>query len=187
MPSTDTPEDERPVVRCAACELVQFITKRGSCRRCFKPLPKPEQLEPPAEIPVTRACTIVAAADTVRHEPAGSGSQLDLVVTLGHRVRDLRTRLKITQEGVCRRSGVSRGYFSRIEAGQMTPTIGTIEKICGAFGISMRDFFSPYYIDSVPDVFVDELLVELLKLSRANRILAFRRMATIGMGAQRIA
>ena len=41
------------------------------------------------------------------------------------------------------RSRVSRSYLSRIESGQMTPSLGTLEKIAEALGVGLNRFFVP--------------------------------------------
>jgi len=41
------------------------------------------------------------------------------------------------------RSRVSRSYLSRIESGQMTPSLGTLEKISEALSVGLNRFFIP--------------------------------------------
>ena len=41
------------------------------------------------------------------------------------------------------RSKVSRSYLSRIESGQMTPSLGTLEKISEALNVGLNRFFIP--------------------------------------------
>jgi len=38
---------------------------------------------------------------------------------------------------------VSRSYLSRIESGQMTPSLGTLEKISEALNVGLNRFFIP--------------------------------------------
>ena len=49
----------------------------------------------------------------------------------------------MTQSQLQARSRVSRSYLSRIESGQMTPSLGTLEKISEALGVGLNRFFIP--------------------------------------------
>jgi transcriptional regulator with XRE-family HTH domain len=49
----------------------------------------------------------------------------------------------MTQSQLQARSRVSRSYLSRIESGQMTPSLGTLEKIAEALGVGLNRFFVP--------------------------------------------
>lgn len=49
-----------------------------------------------------------------------------------------RKRLKVSQDKLARAAGVSRNYISLIERGKTDGlTIGTLEKICRALGLSV--------------------------------------------------
>src|SRR5262245_37956076 len=49
----------------------------------------------------------------------------------------------MTQSQLQSKSKVSRSYLSRIESGQMTPSLGTLEKIAEALGVGLNRFFVP--------------------------------------------
>jgi transcriptional regulator with XRE-family HTH domain len=49
----------------------------------------------------------------------------------------------MTQSQLQSRSKVSRSYLSRIESGQMTPSLGTLEKISEALNVGLNRFFIP--------------------------------------------
>ncbi len=125
---------DREVVRCKVCGLVQYRTRTGNCRRCLRMLPpKVEYLipPPPQELP-------------------GEDRQLfekwpnrETVENIGHRIRQLRESRGMTQSQLQARSRVSRSYLSRIESGQMTPSLGTLEKISEALGVGLNRFFIP--------------------------------------------
>lgn len=65
---------------------------------------------------------------------------------VGIRVRDLRTRMGLSQEKFALKAGIDRTYLAGIESGKRNATISSIEKIVNALEISMKDFwdFSPY-------------------------------------------
>jgi transcriptional regulator with XRE-family HTH domain/ribosomal protein S14 len=128
-------ETDREVIRCQSCGLVQYRTKTGNCRRCLRALPPPiEAIAPPA----------------VAQELPGDERQLfenwpnrETVENIGLRIRQLREARGMTQSQLQARSGVSRSYLSRIESGQMTPSLGTLEKIAESLGVGLNRFFIP--------------------------------------------
>jgi transcriptional regulator with XRE-family HTH domain len=125
---------DREVIRCKTCGLVQYRTRTGNCRRCLRLLPpKVEFLIPPAP-----------------QELPGDNRQLfekwpnrETVENIGQRIRQLRESRAMTQSQLQARSRVSRSYLSRIESGQMTPSLGTLEKISEALGVGLNRFFIP--------------------------------------------
>ena len=133
--ATEEIETEREVIRCQSCGLVQYRTKTGNCRRCLRALPPPiEAIVPP----------------TVPQELPGDERQLfenwpnrETVENIGVRIRQLREARGMTQSQLQARSGVSRSYLSRIESGQMTPSLGTLEKIAESLGVGLNRFFIP--------------------------------------------
>ncbi|PYT83544.1 MAG: hypothetical protein DMG41_30735 [Acidobacteria bacterium] len=112
----NTLDMDREVIRCKTCGLVQYRTRTGNCRRCVRALPQRlEFLIPPPE-------------------PAEEA---------GQRIRQLRESRSMTQSQLQSRSKVSRSYLSRIESGQMTPSLGTLEKISEALNVGLNRFFIP--------------------------------------------
>jgi len=67
----------------------------------------------------------------------------DTVARIGQRIRQLRESRGMTQSQLQAHSRVSRSYLSRIESGQMTPSLGTLEKIAEALGVGLNRFFIP--------------------------------------------
>src|ERR1017187_1395740 len=128
-------ESDRDVIRCITCGMVQYRTRNGNCRRCLHLLtPKIEFLIPPPELP----------------ELLGDDRQLfekwpnyEMVENIGQRIRQLRESRGMTQTQLQARSRVSRSYLSRIESGQMTPSLGTLEKLSEPLGVGLNRFFLP--------------------------------------------
>jgi transcriptional regulator with XRE-family HTH domain len=128
-------DQDREVVRCKCCGLVQYRTRAGNCRRCVRMLPpKVEFLIPPPPA----------------QDLPGDDRQLfekwpnrETVENIGQRIRQLRESRGMTQSQLQARSRVSRSYLSRIESGQMTPSLGTLEKISEALGVGLNRFFVP--------------------------------------------
>ena len=125
---------DREVVRCKCCGLVQYRTRAGNCRRCVRALPpRLEFLIPPPEPPEVPGV----------EQPADKWANRETVENIGQRIRQLRESRAMTQSQLQSRSKVSRSYLSRIESGQMTPSLGTLEKISEALGVGLNRFFIP--------------------------------------------
>jgi len=67
----------------------------------------------------------------------------ETVENIGQRIRQLRESRGMTQSQLQSKSKVSRSYLSRIESGQMTPSLGTLEKISEALNVGLNRFFIP--------------------------------------------
>src|SRR6202163_4294470 len=129
-------ESDRDVIRCITCGMVQYRTRSGNCRRCLHLLPPEVKffIPPPPE----------------PQELPGDDRQLfekwpnrETVENIGKRIRQLRESRGMTQSQLQARSRVSRSYLSRIESGQMTPSLGTLEKIAEALGVGLNRYFVP--------------------------------------------
>lgn len=57
------------------------------------------------------------------------------------RLRAWRERRGWSLRELGERSGVSYVTIQRIEAGTMSPTVATLEKLARALGVAVRDFF----------------------------------------------
>lgn len=75
---------------------------------------------------------------------AGDGRGLDRF--LGNTIRDLRHRDHLTIADVAAQAGISRGMLSKIENGQVSTSLETLEKIAGALGVSLAHLFRRYNI-----------------------------------------
>jgi DNA-binding XRE family transcriptional regulator len=61
---------------------------------------------------------------------------------MGLLLQQWRTRRGLSLRALGVRSGVSYVTIAKIEAGTMSPTVGTLEKLAAALGIGMRDLFA---------------------------------------------
>jgi transcriptional regulator with XRE-family HTH domain len=134
MNSLDSFEMDREVIRCKTCGLVQYRTRTGNCRRCVRALPQRLEFLIPPAAPVEEAAVEVASDRFINQET---------VENIGQRIRQLRESRAMTQSQLQSRSKVSRSYLSRIESGQMTPSLGTLEKISEALNVGLNRFFIP--------------------------------------------
>jgi transcriptional regulator with XRE-family HTH domain len=62
---------------------------------------------------------------------------------MGLLLRQWRGRRGLSLRELGERSGVSYVTIAKIEAGTMSPTITTLEKLAEALSITLRDFFPP--------------------------------------------
>jgi transcriptional regulator with XRE-family HTH domain len=132
--SLNSLEMDREVIRCKTCGLVQYRTRTGNCRRCVRALPQRlEFLIPPA--PAEEVQGVETSSDKFANQKT--------VENIGQRIRQLRESRGMTQSQLQSKSKVSRSYLSRIESGQMTPSLGTLEKISEALTVGLNRFFIP--------------------------------------------
>ena len=80
------------------------------------------------------------------------------------RIISLREQCGLTQNGLAEKAGVSQTHLRRVELGQADITIGHLQLLCDAMGISIQDFFKD-------DSNSDEMSVALSKLSPKQKTL----------------
>jgi transcriptional regulator with XRE-family HTH domain len=131
----DSADLDREVIRCKVCGLVQYRTHAGNCRRCLRLMPPKVEFLIPPPVPVE--------APTDERQLFEKWPNRETVENIGQRIRQLRESRTMTQSQLQSRSKVSRSYLSRIESGQMTPSLGTLEKISEALGVGLNRFFIP--------------------------------------------
>ena len=111
---------DREVIRCKTCGLVQYRARTGSAAGAPPLPPKVEFL-----IPSSRAARLPGDDQKLFEK----WPNRETVENSGQRIRQLRESRGMTQSQLQARSRISRSYLSRIESGQMTPSLGTLEKI----------------------------------------------------------
>ena len=77
---------------------------------------------------------------------------------VGKRIAGLRERCGLTQNGLAERAGVSQTHLRRVELGQADITVGHLQLLCDAMGISIQEFFKE-------ETNADEVAVAFSKLS----------------------
>ena len=80
------------------------------------------------------------------------------------RLIELREQCGYTQNGLAERAGVSQTHLRRVELGQADITIGHLQLLCDAMGISLQDFFTE-------TANTDETTLALSKLSPKQKTL----------------
>jgi len=61
--------------------------------------------------------------------------------SLGHRIHSMRESRDWTLDDLAERTGLSKAYLSRLEAGERQPSIQTLGEIAGVFGVSIAALF----------------------------------------------
>lgn len=122
MATMMAPVEQREVLRCDHCGLVQFRAGNSMCRKCRKPL-EADEPEPQA----TPALSIVPSAGQ-------KGSDSIQVATA---VRDLRRVRNLSQRQLAGRMNVPRTYISKIENGKAMPTLSSLERLARALQVDI--------------------------------------------------
>jgi len=77
-----------------------------------------------------------------------------------------RTQKKLTQANVAKTSDMLASTYSRLETGQVSPQLQTLERVCDAIGIPVVDLFRSR---EVKDQTIVEKLETIAGLSEYNR------------------
>lgn len=149
MATTLAPVDSREVVRCDHCQLVQFRTTNGMCRRCKTSLD--DEPEPIVATPVA--------------QPQPTASQNNQV-PVAMAIRMLRTRAGLSQRQLALRMRVPRTYVSKIENEKACPTLSSLERLAQALHVRVQDLLTTgrTHEDEVRELMSDEFIAELVPL-----------------------
>jgi len=80
-------------------------------------------------------------------EPDPAGTTADTVV--GARIRQFRAARKMSLRQLADRAGISPGFLSQVERGQVNASVGTLRRLAQSLGIVLPDLFTD---DEVSDV-----------------------------------
>ncbi len=161
MATTLATVESREVLRCERCQLVQFRTVHGNCRRCLKAMEPEEQPLPPL------------APQSV--EPAAPEE-----LNVARAVRTLRHGRGLSQRQLAARMMVPRTYISKIENGKAMPTLASLERLASALDTPVTELVHDAQsrrVQIVTSVVADAFLGELLPLS--GRLNAFQQQVLI--------
>ncbi len=61
---------------------------------------------------------------------------------VGNRIKQLRERNKYSQNYLADIAGISQTHLRRVELGTADITVGHLQLVCDALGISLKDFFN---------------------------------------------
>lgn len=110
----ETPQARR-TVRCTRCQLVQFETASGLCRRCHMPQS------------IGHVDDGLLREDQRSHVAALSHDAI--AIRVGSRVRMIRTEQHLSQRDLGSRLNCPRTYLSKIEGGKIVPTLLNLRRL----------------------------------------------------------
>jgi transcriptional regulator with XRE-family HTH domain len=95
---------------------------------------------------------------------------------IGKRIRELRERCGLSQGDIEQRTGMLRGYISKVEHGRTVPSLENLERFASAFGVPLHEMFreTPQSVEttgarSSEDPFLSVLSGYLRRMDRADR------------------
>jgi transcriptional regulator with XRE-family HTH domain len=62
-------------------------------------------------------------------------------VTLGERIRALRTERELQQRQLAEKAGLTPSLVSQIESGRLTPSLNTVRRLADALGVTIASLF----------------------------------------------
>lgn len=77
---------------------------------------------------------------------------------LGARIRQLRKRMRLTQEELAERCGIHYKFLGGIERGGQNPTIAVLASIAGSLNVSLADLFDYEAAASTPQRMREQLI-----------------------------
>lgn len=63
--------------------------------------------------------------------------------SIGKRIQELREAAGLSGRKLAGAAGIAPSFLSELENDLGNPTIGTVNKLCKALGITLADFFAP--------------------------------------------
>jgi transcriptional regulator with XRE-family HTH domain len=63
----------------------------------------------------------------------------EVLVRFGHRLREIREKIGVSQEKLAERAALHRTYVSSVERGKRNISLVNIDKLARALGVSLRE------------------------------------------------
>jgi len=169
--------EQREVLRCDHCKLVQFRTATLACRRCKKSM----EIEKPAPAPAP-----LAFVPTPRDEDEG--------IQVATAVRDLRHVRNLSQRQLAGRMGVPRTYISKIENGKAMPTLSSLDRLAKALEVDisalLRDAPTRHSKETsvlMADPFLAEIAMYTSQLDALQKTIFLNHVRELAAGRRRSA
>ena len=125
MPTQEIAVEERIITRCTYCQLNQFVTRDGKCRKCHAtlviPTPQPEAVE----------------TEDVGSQTSDNG--LTLMRILGQKNKAARESRQMSQQYQADKAGCPRSFISKIENAKSGSLVETVCRLAGALNIEPAD------------------------------------------------
>ena len=114
--------DTKAVIRCNKCQLNQFMTRQGNCRRCRRPLLCEEH---PVIVP-----------ECLQAQSAQSAGPARPSVDMATAIWLLRSARGLSQRAMAKKMGIARTYISKLEGNRCVPSPPQIRRIAGILEVS---------------------------------------------------
>ena len=180
MATMMAPVEQREVLRCDHCSLVQFRTSSSMCRKCHRALDV-EEPEPVAAPALTLVPPSAAASE-------GSGLQVSTAV------RNLRLQRNLSQRQLAGRMSVPRTYISKIENGKAMPTLSSLERLAKALQVDisalLRDAKGRHKDEAaaiMADPFLAEIATFCSQLDAVQKSIFLNHVRELASGRRRMA
>ncbi len=117
----------------------------------------------------------------------------DFLLSLGKRVRELRSRRGMTRKMVAREADVSERHLAQLEAGEGNVSIVLLRRIAAALNVSLVELFTPEseetsekqliqrFLERLPDHRLKDMLSRLIRDFGPEEKLRRTRIALIGL------
>ncbi|MDE3104278.1 MAG: helix-turn-helix transcriptional regulator [Acidobacteriota bacterium] len=169
--------EQREVLRCDNCSLVQFRTANALCRRCHKSLEVEEPEPAPAPLSLVP-----------QQAPQEEGLQVATAV------RDLRRVRNLSQRQLAARMNVPRTYISKIENGKAMPTLSSLDRLAKALQVEisalLRDANTRHRDETavlMADPFLAEIAAYTSQLDALQRSIFLNHVRELAAGRRRTA
>jgi len=177
MATMMAPVEQREVLRCDHCSLVQFRAASALCRRCHKCL----EVEEPEPAPAPLALVPQQATQN-------EGLQVATAV------RDLRHVRNLSQRQLAARMNVPRTYISKIENGKAMPTLSSLDRLAKALQVDistlLRDATTRHRDETavlMTDPFLAEIAAYTSQLDALQRSIFLNHVRELAAGRRRTA
>ena len=155
--------ENREVLSCPHCGLVQFRTRNSMCRRCRRPFD--DQFQSPVRHVPDRAHSTIATTD----------NRLDIAQIVGKRVSEIRKMNALSQRELADRLDVPRTYLSKVETCKVVPTIGTLYRLASALSVEAHHLLlSREVVEASQDPFLSEIIPLIHSLTPEQRAVILR-------------
>jgi transcriptional regulator with XRE-family HTH domain len=169
--------EQREVLRCDHCGLVQFRPSNAACRRCRKCLE--------VDLPEAEAAPLALVPEPSEKE---GGPQVAAAV------RDLRHVRNLSQRQLAARMGVPRTYISKIENGKAMPTLSSLDRLARALRVDiaslLRDAHTRHRDETAvltADPFLAEIAAYTSQLTELQRSIFLNHVRELAAGHRRTA
>ena len=173
------PVEQREVLRCDHCSLVQFRPANALCRKCRKPL----DVEEPEAVTAPALSLVPPAAQA---EAGG--------IQVATAVRDLRRVRNLSQRQLAGRMNVPRTYISKIENGKAMPTLSSLERLAKALQVDisalLRDAKTRHKDEAavlMTDPFLAEIAQFCSQLDALQKSIFLNHVRELASGRRRMA